>query len=178
MSPSTKAPAKKPASKKPASKPADNKPAKPADNKPTKPTNDKPVKPGDDKPGDGKEKTCKPFSVSVQVDTNDSEREITFGLTHGCNNDNTDFWTIDFSLKVKKGNKVKTHVEVHVVIGKDQAAEKAKADALAADLKKNKKLDDERTDLLQTEVADRALQIPPEEAQHDPVIRSKMIEVL
>ena len=157
MSPSTKPVAKKPATKKPAAKPDDNKPAKPTDDK---------------------EKTCRPFSVSVIVNTDDSAREITFGLTHGCNADNTDFWTIDFSLKVKKGGKVKFHVEVHVVIGKDQEKEKAKADALAAEMKKNKKLDDERTDLLQTEVADRALQIPASEAQHDPELRSKIMEVL
>ena len=157
MSPSTKSVSKKNASKTPAAKPDDKKP---------------------DKPGDDKQKKCKPFSVSVLVNTNDEKREIIFGLTHGCNADNTDFWTIDFTLKEKKGNEMKTRVEVHVVIGRDQEKEKAKADALAADMKKKKKLDDERTDLLQTEVADRALQIPAGQAQNDPELKNLLVGVL
>lgn len=156
MSPSTKVPAKSPAKKAPA-KSAAGKGAKPADDK---------------------QKPCKPFSVSVAITTNDDKREITFGLTHGCNADNTDFWTIDFILKVKKGSEMKTRVEVHVVIGTNQAADKAKADALAAEMKKKKKLDDERTDLLQTEVADRALQIPAGQAQNDPELASLLTNVL
>lgn len=156
MSPSTKSPAKKPASKKAPTKSGDNKPSKPEEDK----------------------KKCKPFSVSVLVNTNDDKREITFGLTHGCNADNTDFWTIDFILKVKKGNEMKTRVEVHVVIGRNQEKEKAKADALAAEMKKKKKLDDERVALLKTDVADRALQIPADQAQTDPELSGMLVDVV
>ena len=136
-----------------------------------------PAKPSD-KPPEEKGKKCKAFSVSVLINTDDEKRQITFGLTHGCNNDNTDFWTVDFILKVKKGNDLKTRVEVHVVIGKDQEKEKQKADALAAEIKKTKKLDDDRTDLLQTEVAKRALEVPPKEAQNDPKLKSLLTTML
>jgi len=157
MSPSTKALTTKSGTEKAPATANNNKPAKPADDKLAK---------------------CKSFSVSVMVATDDDKREIHFGITKGCNADNTAFWTIDFTLKVKKGTEMKTRVEVHVVIGKDQAKEKAKADALAADLKKNKKLDDERTDVLQTDVADRALQITPKEAQNDPVLKNMLVGIL
>ena len=140
--------------------------------KPEKPPKDKPAKPP-------KEKTCKAFSVSVLINTDDEKQQITFGLTHGCNDaDKTDFWTIDFILKVKKGTELKTRVEVHVVIGKDEAKDKAKADALAAEMKKTKKLDDERTDLLQSDVADRALEIPAGQAQTDPELTGLLRKVL
>jgi len=134
----------------------------------TKPK-DKPAKPGDKKPA-----KCTPFSVSVAI-TLDT-REIHFGITKGCNKDNTAFWTIDFILKVKKGSEMKTRVEVHIVIGKD--TEKEKAEQLAAEIKKNKKLDDERIDLLQTDVADRALQVPPKDAQNDPQLKGLLMDVL
>jgi hypothetical protein len=159
MSPTTKSLAKKPATKLAAKAPS----------KPTAKDKDK---------GKDKEKKCKKFAVSVLINTEDEKQQITFGLTHGCNSDNTDFWTIDFTLKVKKGNELKTRVVVHVEIGTNEAGEKAKADALAAEMKKTKKLDDERTDLLQTDVTDRALEIPPKDAQKDPELRKLLRGVL
>lgn len=130
-----------------------------------------PAKLGKDQPA-----KCKPFSVSVTIVTSDDNREIHFGITKGCNADNSAFWTIDFTLKVKKGDQMKTRVEIHIVVGKDQ--DKEKAAALAEKIKKDKKLDDERVDLLQTDVADRALQIPAKEAQKDPVLQDLLIDVL
>jgi hypothetical protein len=138
-------------------------------------TTTKPVKPPKDK---DKEKTCKKFFVSVLINTEDEKQQITFGLTHGCNPDKTDFWMIDFILKVKKKDELKTRVEVHVVIGSNQEADKAKADALAAEIKKNKKLDDERVDLLQTDVTDRSLEIPASQAQNDPELTKLLKRVL
>jgi hypothetical protein len=156
MSPTTKSLAKKPATKISAAKAPSKTPATDKD----------------------KEKKCKAFSVSVLINTDDDKRQITFGLTHGCNADNTDFWTIDFILKVKKNNELKTRVEVHVVIGTNQAADKAKADALAAEMKKTKELDDERTDLLTTAVANRALQVSPSQAQKDPKMQKLLKSML
>jgi hypothetical protein len=155
MATTTKSPAKKPATKAAAKAPSKT------------PANDK-----------EKEKKCKAFSVSVLINTADDKRQITFGLTHGCNADNSDFWTIDFILKVKKGSELKTRVEVHVVIGTNLAADKSKADALAAEIKKNKELDDERTDLLTTNVANRALQIPASQAQKDPKMQKLLKSML
>lgn len=85
---------------------------------------------------------------------------------------------IDFILKVKKKDELKTRVEVHVVIGSDQEKDKAKADALAAEMKKNKKLDDDRVDLLQTKVTDRSLQIPASQAQTDPELTRLLKKLL
>lgn len=130
------------------------------------------------KPPQDKAKPCKKFQVSVLINTSDEKQQITFGLTHGCNPDKTDFWTIDFILKVKKGNELKTRVEVHVVIGSNQEQDKAKADALAAEIKKNKKLDDDRVDLLQTKVTDRSLAIPQSQAQTDPELSRLLKKVL
>src|SRR5262245_54251672 len=101
---------------------------------------------------------CTPFSVSVDFLTPDDEKQIHFGLTKGCNPDNTPFWTIDFLLKEQKGTTFKTRVEVHVVLGTDQ--EKAKAEKLAAKLKETKTLSAGRVDLLQGEAADRAAELP------------------
>jgi len=136
-------------------------------------TTTKPANPPTDK-----EKTCKKFSVSVLINTSDEKQQITFGLTHGCNPDKTDYWMIDFILKVKKGSELKTRVEVHVVIGSNQEADKAKADALAEEIKKNKKLDDDQVDLLQTKVTDRSLQIPQSKAQTDPELTRLLKKVL
>lgn len=149
MSPSTKTLAKKSAKKKPAKK-------KPA-------AADKPAK-------------CKPFSVSVKIVTPNDKHEILFGITKGCNLDNTAFWTIDFTLKVKKGTEMKTRVEVHVVIGKDQ--EKAKADALAAALKEKKELPSDVNDFILTEVKTRALEVAPSKAQDDPKLKGLLREAI
>lgn len=127
-------------------------------------------KPGD-KPKPDKPAKCTPFSVSVTISPDDN-REIHFGITKGCNKDNTAFFTIDFTLKVKG----KTRVEVHVVIGKED--DKQKAADLAAQIKKDKKLDDERVDLLQTDVADRALQVPAGQAQNDKKLQGLLLDVL
>lgn len=79
---------------------------------------------------------------------------------------------------MKKKDELKTRVEVHVVIGSDQEKDKAKADALAAEMKKNKKLDDDRVDLLQTKVTDRSLQIPASQAQTDPELTRLLKKLL
>jgi hypothetical protein len=39
---------------------------------------------------------CKPITVSFDVLTEDELRKIIFGLTKGCNPDDTSFWNIHF----------------------------------------------------------------------------------
>lgn len=119
---------------------------------------------------------CKPFSVSVKIVTPDDKKEITFGITKGCNNDNTAFWIIDFGLKVKKGNEMKPRVEVHITVGKDK--DKAKAEALAQLIKDKKKLTEDQVMLLVTLVADRAMEVPPKDAQHDAALRELILKLL
>jgi hypothetical protein len=42
---------------------------------------------------------CKPITVSFEILTEDELRKIIFGLTKGCNPDNTSFWKIHFQLQ-------------------------------------------------------------------------------
>jgi hypothetical protein len=128
-----------------------------------------PAKPASDKP-----EKCKSLAVSVTIA--DPKRDIDFGITRSCNADNTPFWTIDFVLKIKKGTEIKRRIEVHVVINKDK--DKEKADALAAEIKQNKKLDDERFDQLQSEVAERAALLTPKQAESDPVLKANLLALL
>ena len=102
----------------------------------------------------GKKKGCTPISIEVAVLTPDDKHQINFGLTKGCNPDDTVFWIIDFILKEQKGSQMVTRVEVHVHIGKDKEQD-------AERLAKTKKLSDEAIDLLNTLAAERAKQLPP-----------------
>src|SRR5262245_62145894 len=100
-----------------------------------------------------KKSGCTPFSVKVALLTPDDKKEIHFGLTKGCNPDDTAFWTIDFLLKELKGTEMKTRVEVHVAVGENK---KPKAEELA----ESKKLAPSKVNLLQGRVADRASELP------------------
>ena len=96
---------------------------------------------------------CTPFSVKVAILTPDDTHEIQFGLTKGCNPDNTAFWLIDFLLKEFKNGIPKTRVEVHVTIGADRHGH-------ASTLARTKRLSPESVDLLNGPVADRASRLP------------------
>ncbi len=97
---------------------------------------------------------CTPISISVAILTPDDENEIHFGLTKGCNPDDSVFWIIDFLLKQKNSaGLMVTRVEVHVHVGED---EKATAEAVS----KAKKLSPEGLDLLETDVVDQAKKDP------------------
>ena len=39
---------------------------------------------------------CKPLSITLAVLAPDNLKQISFGLTKGCNTDDTAFWIIDF----------------------------------------------------------------------------------
>src|SRR5262245_43779725 len=101
-----------------------------------------------------KKKGCTPISIEVALLTPDDKHQINFGLTKGCNPDDTVFWIIDFLLKEQKGTTMVTRVEVHVHVGKDQVKDAEK-------LSSTKKLSDEAIDLLNTLAADRAKNLPP-----------------
>lgn len=97
---------------------------------------------------------CTPISISVAVLTPDDKTQINFGLTKGCNPDNTVFWIVDFILKELSGGTMKTRVEIHVHVGKElEEAAQALADS--------KQLSPENADLLETKAAKRAMQLPP-----------------
>lgn len=96
---------------------------------------------------------CTPFSVSVAVLTPDDKTQINFGLTKGCNPDDTAFWIVDFILKELSGGTMKTRIEIHVHVGKELEQD-------AATLAKTKALSRENIDLLQTKGAKRAKQLP------------------
>ena len=115
---------------------------------------------------------CTPFSVQIAVLTPDDQHEIHFGLTRGCNPDNSQFWTIDFLLKEDKtgsGN-MKTRVEIHVVIGKNQ---QDKAQALAD----TQQLTPQKMALLQGRIADRAQELRPGTTQ-DPQLNRMLLRLL
>jgi hypothetical protein len=115
---------------------------------------------------------CTAFSVSVKILTLDDKREIQFGLTKGCNPDNSAHWVIDFLLKEKKGDEMKTRVEVHVTVGTDQKKE------AAAKLAETKELAPAKVNLLQGRVADRALEVTPKAAAKDPELQKLLLRVL
>ena len=97
---------------------------------------------------------CTPISVTVAILTPDDKHEINFGLTKGCNPDNSVFWIVDFVLKELKGGQMKTRVEIHVHVGKEQEAE-------AANLADTQELSEENIDLLNGPAANRAKRLPP-----------------
>src|SRR4030095_1976181 len=96
---------------------------------------------------------CTPFSVKIAILTPDDTHEIQFGLTKGCNPDNTAFWLIDFLLKQFKNGIAKTRVEVHVTLGADKHGQ-------AATLARTQRLSPESVDLLNGPIADRASRLP------------------
>jgi hypothetical protein len=101
-----------------------------------------------------KKNGCTPISVEVAILTPDDKHEIHFGLTKGCNPDDTVFWIVDFILKEDKGGQMKTRVEIHVHVGKDKAQDAAK-------LANTKQLSEENVDLLNGPAANRAKKLPP-----------------
>ena len=114
---------------------------------------------------------CTPFSVTVAVLTPDDKREVHFGLTHGCNPDNTDFWTIDFILKVLRAGEMKTRVEVHVTVGENKKTQ-------AAALADTRELTAAKVSLLKNQIADRATEVPKDKASTDPELASMLQKLL
>lgn len=66
-------------------------------------------------------KKCVPISVSFQVLTDDQLRQIIFGLTKGCNPDDTAFWIIHFQLQERAdtNSAFVDRVKLDVTVGQD-----------------------------------------------------------
>ena len=71
---------------------------------------------------------CKPFSVNLGVLMPDNKRQVLFGVSKGCNDDDTAFWLLLFILKDKGDDEFQDRVKLEVNIG---AADSDKADKLA-----------------------------------------------
>ena len=99
-------------------------------------------------------KGCTPISVEVAILTPDNKHEIHFGLTKGCNPDDTVFWIVDFLLKENQNGQMKTRIEVHVHVGTDKTDDAAK-------LADSKELSQENIDLLNGPAFKRAQKLPP-----------------
>ena len=74
------------------------------------------------------------FEKIYPILTPDDRHEIHFGLTKGCNADDTVFWVVDFLLKEAKNGQMKTRIEVHVHVGKDKTADAANLAIFGSDL--------------------------------------------
>jgi hypothetical protein len=44
---------------------------------------------------------CTPLSLTLAIITPENDKQISFGLTHTCNDDGSDSWEIDFTFKEK-----------------------------------------------------------------------------
>ena len=67
---------------------------------------------------------CNPFSIVLAVLAPDNKRQISFGVTKGCINDDKAFYVINFVLRDRIGNEFQDRVRLHVTIG-DTDNEKA-----------------------------------------------------
>ena len=76
---------------------------------------------------------CVPFSISLAVLAPDNKRQISFGLTKGCNADETAFWIINFVLRDKVGDEFQDRVKLLVSVNTDKnpAAEKLAKEGLS-----------------------------------------------
>jgi hypothetical protein len=76
---------------------------------------------------------CVPFSISLAVLAPDNKRQISFGLTKGCNADDTAFWIINFVLRDRIGDEFQDRVKLHVAVNTDKnpAAEKLAKEGLS-----------------------------------------------
>jgi hypothetical protein len=64
---------------------------------------------------------CKPLSITLAVLAPDNLKQISFGLTKGCNKDDSAFWIIDFIFRDRPDpdsdfqDRVKLHVAIDVM---------------------------------------------------------------
>ena len=77
---------------------------------------------------------CTPLSVILAVLAPDNLKQISFGLTKGCNTDDSAFWVIDFVFRNRPDqdsdfqDRVKLHVAVNVM--DNAAAERLQKEGL------------------------------------------------
>ena len=92
------------------------------------------------------------FALDVSFLLPDNKREIHFGLSKSTNTDGSDDWVIDFELKEKIGEELKSRVKIHLMV-KDKNKAKKLADA--------KKLSQAKANLLLGKVQLKAASLPP-----------------
>jgi|tagenome__1003787_1003787.scaffolds.fasta_scaffold19948272_1 hypothetical protein len=75
---------------------------------------------------------CTPFSVSLAVLAPDNKRQVSFGITKGCNADNSAFWLLHFVLrdKLPEGFQDRVVLDVRVNAQNNPLAEKLAAEGL------------------------------------------------
>lgn len=73
---------------------------------------------------------CEPLSITLAVLAPDNLKQISFGLTKGCNPDDSDFWIIDFIFRDRpdQNNDFQDRVKCHVTVN---AADNAAAEKLS-----------------------------------------------
>jgi hypothetical protein len=60
---------------------------------------------------------CKAFSISLAVLAPDNKRQVSFGLTRGCIDDNTPFYVINFILRDKVDGGFQDRVKLVITVG-------------------------------------------------------------
>src|SRR5271166_282766 len=55
---------------------------------------------------------CTPLTLTLAVITPQNDKQISFGLTHSCNDDGTDSWEIDFTYKEKVSGSFVTLIDL------------------------------------------------------------------
>jgi len=67
------------------------------------------------------DKAFTPLSLTLAVLLPDQSHQISFGMTKGCNPDNTAFWMIDFIFRDKVGDEFQDRVNLQVAVDVDQS---------------------------------------------------------
>jgi hypothetical protein len=75
---------------------------------------------------------CVPFSISLAVLAPDNKRQVSFGVTKGCNADNTSFYLLHFVLrdKLPEGFQDRVVLDVRVNAQDNPLAEKLATEGL------------------------------------------------
>lgn len=89
-------------------------------------------------PQNAPEKKCVPFSMSLAVLAPDNKRQVSFGITRGCNADDTSFWLLHFVLRDKVDGAFQDRVVLDVRVN---AQENPLAEKLASEGLKRAQLD-------------------------------------
>ena len=79
---------------------------------------------------------CKPLSIMLAVLAPDNVKQVSFGLTKGCNPDDTAFWIIDFVFRDRpdENSDFQDRVKVHVTLNitDNSAAQKLSNEGLTS----------------------------------------------
>lgn len=79
---------------------------------------------------------CQPLSITLAVLAPDDKKQISFGLTKGCNADDSAFWIIDFVFRDRpdQNSDFQDRVKLHVAVNVEDsaAAEKLSTEGLSS----------------------------------------------